>query len=64
MSLGSGKNILQLKTKHKTFFAKERKVFLITLNVAYTTSDSSPGSIRNGGEEGRSAEISFSGSGL
>jgi len=43
VSLGYGKSILQLKTKYKTFFAKERKrVLLISLNAAHTKSDGSP----------------------
>lgn len=66
MSLVKGKDILQLKTKHKTSLAKERKkkrFFDLDSSIQKVTVPS--GSIRNGGvEEGRRAEISFPGRGL
>lgn len=35
VSLVKGKSILQLKTKHKTFLAKEKKKGFLTLTLAY-----------------------------
>lgn len=65
VSLVKGKSILQLKTKHKTFLAKEKKKRFLDLDSSIQKVTVPPGSIRNGGvEEGRSAEISFPGQGL